>query len=172
MPFQINARTFLVTVLALVCYPVVGARAETQFTDAKGAYCKDHSKEGFSDWVCPGPGGYAIKFTDEGNMVSLTIAPARSIDDAQATAQWPGANKAFGDKVEWIVRDGEPKAAIIRTWRRKSVEDTTEVQELSVFAINSDVVCSYAAVNARHAHANEEAAAQADRAADWRCPKK
>jgi hypothetical protein len=33
------------------------------------------------------------------------------------------------------MRGGLPRAAVIRTWRRKDGDDESELQELSVFAI-------------------------------------
>jgi hypothetical protein len=82
------------------------ALADTVFTPASGPKCKEESKEGFGQWTCPGPAGYAVRFADEGNIVSLTIARARAIENAPSTAQWRGADKAFGDKVQWVMRGG------------------------------------------------------------------
>lgn len=147
----------------------VAVHAETLFSDANGPKCQDHSKPEFGDWTCPGPGGYAVRFTDEGNIVSLTFAPARSIRKVEPTAHWLGANKVFGDKVEWIVRAGVPRAAVIRTWRRKDVDDTTEIQELAVFTVDRAGACAFSAVDVHHPKANETAAAQAEQAADRQC---
>ena len=148
------------------------ALADTVFTPASGPKCKDESKEGFGLWTCPGPAGYAVRFSDEGNVVALTIAPARSIDKALPTAQWRGASKAFGDKVQWVMRGGVPRAAVIRTWRRKDGDDESEVQELSVFAIDRARACAYGAVDIHRPRVNDAALAQAEQAAERRCPKK
>ena len=148
------------------------AFGQTPFTPATGPVCKDQSKEGFGLWTCPGPAGYVVRFADEGNIVSLTIAPRRSIDNVQGpTAQWRGAGKAFGDKVQWIMRAGVPKAAVIRTWSRIG-DDEREVQELSVFAINGEKACLFGAVEIHTDKANEAALARAGQAADSRCPEK
>ena len=148
------------------------AFGQTPFTPATGPACKDQSKEGFGLWTCPGPAGYVVRFADEGNIVSLTIAPRRSIDNVQGpTAQWRGAGKAFGDKVQWIMRAGVPKAAVIRTWSRIG-DDEREVQELSVFAINGEKACLFGAVEIHTDKANEAALARAGQAADSRCPEK
>ncbi|OAF05889.1 hypothetical protein AYJ54_02875 [Bradyrhizobium centrolobii] len=161
----------LATVLAIA--GADGAFGETKFTPASGPGCKDESKDELGLWTCPGPAGYAVRFADEGNIVSLTIAPRRSIEKQQGpTAQWRGAGKAFGDKVQWIMRTGVPKAAVIRTWRRPEGDDESEIQELSVFAINGERACLYAAIDIRADKANEAALARAEQAADSRCPEK
>lgn len=162
---------------AAVVIPVLSllassALADTVFTPASGPRCKDQSTEGFGQWTCPGPAGYAVRFADEGNIVALTIARARSIDKAPPTAQWRGAGKAFGDKVQWILRGGVPRAAVIRTWRRKDGDDEGEVQELSVIAIDGARACAYGAVSIHKPQANDAALALANEAAEERCPKK
>jgi hypothetical protein len=147
------------------------ALADTVFTPASGPKCKDESKEGFGQWTCPGPAGYAVRFADEGNVVSLTIARARAIEKAPSTAQWRGADKAFGDKVQWVMRGGTPRAAVIRTWRRKG-DDEGELQELSVFAIDRGRACAYGAVDIHKPQANDAALVLANEAAESRCSKK
>lgn len=62
------------------------ALANTIITPANGAKCKDEPDEHISSWTCPGPAGYAVQFWEEGNIVALTIAPARSIHKAPMTA--------------------------------------------------------------------------------------
>jgi hypothetical protein len=88
------------------------------------------------------------------------------------TARWRGAGKVFGDKMQWIMRAGVPKAAVIRTWRRPEGNEDGEIQELSVFAINSEKTCLYAAIEIHADKANEAALARAEQAADARCPDK
>jgi hypothetical protein len=159
----------LAAVLAMVA--VGSALADTTFTAASGPKCKDESKPGFDLWTCPGPAGYAVRFADEGNMVSLTLAPSGSIAKAGPTAQWRGAGKAFGGKVQWIIRGGVARAAVIRTWRRPD-EEEREIQELSIFTIDGLKACAYAAIDIHVAYANEAALARAEKAADSRCPKR
>ncbi|SFO16571.1 hypothetical protein SAMN05216330_10247 [Bradyrhizobium sp. Ghvi] len=163
----------MIAVVATLTLAAAGtASAQTLFTPAKGPACKDQSKEFFGSWTCPGPAGYVVRFFDEGNVVSLTIAPRRSIEKLQApTAQWRGADKVFGDKVQWIMRAGVPKAAVIRTWSRVG-DDEREVQELSVFAINGEKACLFGAVEIHTDKANDVALARAEQAADSRCPEK
>jgi hypothetical protein len=159
----------LAAVLAMVA--VGSALADATFTAARGSKCKDESKPEFGLWTCPGPAGYTARFADEGNMVSLTLAPSGSIAKAGPTAQWRGAGKAFGDKVQWIMRDGVPRAAVIRTWRRAD-DDEREIEELSVFGIDGKRACTIAAVDIHQARANEVALAEAEEAAGSRCPEK
>jgi hypothetical protein len=159
-------------VVPLLSLLVGSALAGTVFTPASGPKCKDESKEGVGLWTCPGPAGYAVRFADEGNMVALTIARARSINKAPSTAQWRGAGNAFGGKMQWVMRGGVPRAAVIRTWRRKDGDDKSEIQELSVFAIDGARACAYGAVDIRRPRANDAALALAKQAAEWRCSKK
>ncbi|WP_314963020.1 hypothetical protein [Bradyrhizobium cosmicum] len=148
------------------------ASGQTPFTPATGPACKDESGDGLSVWTCPGPAGYVIRFADEGNIVSLTIAPRRSIEKlVKPTAQWRGAGQVFGDKVQWIMRSGVPKAAVIRTWSRVG-DDERDVQELSVFAINGEKACLFDAVEIHTDKANKAALARAEQAANSRCPGK
>jgi hypothetical protein len=147
------------------------ALADTVFTPASGPKCKDESMGDFGVWTCPGPSGYAVRFADEGNVVALTIAHARSIEKAPPTAQWQGADKAFGNRLQWIMRGGVPRAAVIRTWRRKN-DDGGVIQELSVFAIDGARACSYAAVDIHRPRAYHAALAQAAQAAERGCSKK
>jgi hypothetical protein len=158
--------------LAAVLTMLVGgsALADTTFTSASGPKCKVESKPEFALWTCPGPAGYAVRFADEGNIVSLTLAPSGSIANAAPTAQWRGAGNAFGDKVQWILRGGVPRAAVIRSWRRD--DDEREIQELSVFVIDGKRACPFGAVDIREAEANDLALAKAEEAAGRRCPGK
>ena len=166
-------RRLIVFAAALATAWAGGAFGQTQFTPATGPGCKDQSKEGFGLWTCPGPAGYVVRFADEGNIVSLTIAPKRAIEKRRGpTAQWRGAGKVFGDKMQWIMRDGVPRAAVIRTWRRPEGSDDGEVQELSVFAINGETACLFGAIEIHADKANEAALARAEQAANSRCPEK
>jgi hypothetical protein len=94
-----------------------------------------------------------MRFADEGNVVSVTLAPSALIAKAKPTAQWRGAGKAFGQTVQWIIRGGVPRAAVIRTWQRPD-DDEREIQELLVFAIDGPKACAYAAIDIHLAKAN------------------
>jgi hypothetical protein len=69
-------------------------------------------------WRCPGPAGYVVEFSDEGNIVGIGFAkgPLRG-PQIESTASWRGSGKIFGDKLQWVMQDGRPGAAIIRVWR-------------------------------------------------------
>ena len=164
-------RKGLAFAIALGITGIGSVSAETKFTPATGPACKDESKDEFGLWTCPGPAGYVARFADEGNIVSLTIAPRRAIEKVSGpTAQWRGAGKAFGDKVQWIMQAGVPKAAIIRTWRRD--DDEKEIQELSIFAISGAKACLSGAVEIHTDKVNDAALARAEQAADSGCPEK
>jgi len=163
-------RLMIASATALALAGAGSAFGQTPFTPATGPACKDQSREGFGLWTCPGPAGYVVRFADEGNIVSLTIAPRRAIEKVQGpTAQWRGAGKAFGDKVQWIMRAGVPRAAVIRTWSRVG-DDEREIQQLSVFAIDGEKACLVGAVEIHTDNANAAALARAEQAADSRCP--
>jgi hypothetical protein len=74
--------------------------------------------------------------------------------------------------MQWVVRDGAPKAAVIRIWRRQSPQDDSEIQELAVFAINQRIVCRFANIDIHRPNANDVAAREAEVAAAWSCPEK
>jgi hypothetical protein len=103
----------LTAVLAMVA--IGSALADTTFTAASGPKCKDTSKPEFGLWICPGPAGYAAQFADEGNMVSLTLAPSGSIAKAGPTAQWRGAGirrQSAVDHARWRSKSrGDPDSA-------------------------------------------------------------
>jgi hypothetical protein len=150
---------------------VHGALAQTKFTPATGPSCKDESTDELGLWTCPGPAGYVVSFADEGNIVSITIAPRSAIEKVSGpTAQWRGAGKSFGEKVQWIMRGGVPRAAVIRTWR--TVDDAKELQELSVFAISGAKACLVGSVDVHADKANDAALARAQQAANSGCPRK
>jgi hypothetical protein len=98
------------------------------------------------------------------------LAPSGSIAKAGPTAQWRGAGKAFGDKVQWVIHGGVPRAAVIRTWRHPDNEER-EIQEFSVFAIDGRKAFAYAAIAIHVAQANGAALASAEAAAGSGRPK-
>ena len=54
---------------------------------------------------------------------------------SKSTANWRGSGKVFGDKLQWVMQDGRPGAAIIPVRRVNITKDGAEreVQELKVF---------------------------------------
>ncbi len=165
-------RRELAIAIALGISGVHGAVAKTKFTPATGPACKDVSTNELGLWTCPGPAGYVVSFADEGNIVSVTIAPRSAIEKVSGpTAQWRGAGKSFGEKVQWIMRAGVPRAAVIRTWRQVG-EDEKELQELSVFAIDGTKACLVGSVDVHADKANDAALARAHQAANAGCPRR
>jgi hypothetical protein len=167
-------RSGFVTLLITVA-TITSAAASSVFAPTSGRSCPGTSKLEFNIWRCPGPGGYVAEFSDEGNIVSFAIAraPLRG-RTLTPTATFRGSGKVFGDKLEWIVDNGRPTAAILRTWRVDASDDGVEkeIQELLVFKVEPDKTCRYAAVNARQPMANELAAKQAADAAEGHCAEK
>ena len=165
-------RRKLAVVIVLGISGFHGALAQSKFTPATGPACKDESTDELGLWTCPGPAGYVVSFADEGNIVSVTIAPRSAIEKVSGpTAQWRGAGKSFGDKVQWIMRAGVPRAAVIRTWRRVG-KNEKELQELSVFAISGANACLIASIDVHADKANDAALARAQQAANAGCPRK
>jgi hypothetical protein len=154
---------------------VTGATAGHVFTPTSGSSCSGSSKPQFNIWRCPGPGGFFAEYADEGNMVAVAIASkASSRRGAAATVSFRGSGKVFGDKLQWLVEDGKPQAAILRIWRTETSEEgaESEVQELIVFKVQSASACQYAVVKASQPPANELAVARALEASSATCPEK
>ena len=154
---------------------VTGATAGHVFTPTSGSSCSGSSKPQFNIWRCPGPGGFFAEYADEGNMVAVAIASkASSRRGAAATVSFRGSGKVFGDKLQWLVEDGKPQAAILRIWRTETTKEgaESEVQELIVFKVRSASACQYAVVKASQPSANELAVARALEASSATCPEK
>ena len=154
---------------------VTSATAGHVFTPTSGSSCSRSSKPQFNVWRCPGPGGFFAEYADEGNMVAVAIASkASSRRGAAATVSFRGSGKVFGDKLQWLVEDGKPQAAILRIWRTETTKEgaESEVQELIVFKVQSASACQYAVVKASQPSANELAVARALEASSATCPEK
>lgn len=158
--------------LAILAGPV---QADVIYTPTNGASCRDYSKPEFGHWVCPGPGGYAVSFSDEGNLAGLAIGP-RSLTPYKLAhvSQFRGANRVFGDKLEWHVANGRPHSAVLRVWKvsEKETDNERELQELEVYAIGGGKPCLVAVVDAAQPDANAKAAAYAEDAAHTACARK
>lgn len=65
-------RAVAVAGLVGVAMPVAQAAQETYvYTPTHGVSCSDRSRESFSQWRCPGPGGYVAEYVDEGNVAGI-----------------------------------------------------------------------------------------------------
>lgn len=157
----------LAVAAVIVALSVVAARADVVYTPTSGPACRDASRDGIGDWTCPGPAGYAVRFMDEGNIAAIAIGPRRGISQMKNTTQFRGAGHVFGDKMQWLVVDGKPRAAVLRTWRLDDAE--REQQKLDVYAIDRDAVCVVESINVKTRAANERALARAADAAQSGC---
>jgi hypothetical protein len=151
------------------------AHADVVYTPTNGPTCRDYSKQYMSDWICPGPGGMVARFTDEGNMASVTIGRGPRADGRLDHAStFRGSGDVFGKKLEWHLVDGVPRSAVLRVFQVDTTKDGEErqVQKLEVYAINNKVTCLFAAVDASQPNANAKAGAHADNATRWFCTEK
>jgi len=108
-------------------------------------------------------------------MVGIGFARTRLRgSDIQAAANWRGTGKVFGDKVQWVMQDGKPGAAIIRIWRAEGSEEGSnqEIQELAVFKLGEPRACQYAAVDIKQPSANEVAEKYAVESLTRNCPER
>jgi len=156
--------------LSIFATPV---QADVIYTPTMGAVCRDYSKPQFGHWVCPGPGGYAVGFSDEGNMAGVAIGLRSSAPyKLKNVSQFRGAKKVFGDKLEWHVVNGMPKSAVLRVWKLTDsgeADSEREVQQLEVYAIDGGKPCLFSTVDAAQPGANAKAAAFAEEATHARC---
>jgi hypothetical protein len=162
------SRGYLTAAAAILLLTSAVADAGVIYTPTKGPTCHDYSRPEFGDWACPGPGGYAARFTDEGNLVSISIGPRSRVRDMAGT-QMRGAGKVFGDKIEWHVFDGVPRSAVLRIWALD--ENEKEVQTLEVFLLEPHRTCSFGSIDARRPGANALASERAEDAVHSACPR-
>jgi hypothetical protein len=155
-----------VTASALLLLSITPSPAAVIYTPTNGPTCHDFSKPEFGDWTCSGPGGYVARFTDEGNIATVSIGPGPRAKHRLA-AQVRGSGKVFGDKIEWHVVSGVPKSAVLRMWYRDEAE--REMQTLEVFLIQSDRTCSFGSIDASRPSANALAAERAEYATRSDC---
>ncbi|MDF0498167.1 hypothetical protein [Bradyrhizobium yuanmingense] len=137
------------------------------YTPANGSSCVDASRENFGSWTCPGPGGYRIDFSDEGNIAGVAIRPSRAA--RREGYAFRGAGTVFGDRVEWILTNGVPEAAILRIWRAEG--DDGIVQELIVLKVTPAGSCRIASVSTKRPDANDLAREEASHASQRSCDK-
>lgn len=173
MKTRMTSRRFARIVACVLASFSAPACADVIYTPTNGPTCRDHSREHMGEWICPGPGGAAAYFADEGNMAAVVLGTRSGAKDVLGSSwQFRGAGKVFGDKIEWHVVDGRPRAAVLRVWRTDTAADGTdkELQELAVFAINQKQSCFMTAVPARQANANSIASKEAERVSGLACP--
>ena len=156
----------LVAILAVLS--TTASRADVVYTATSGPTCRDASRGSLGEWACLGPAGYVVRFLDEGNIAAVAIGPRRRVNSRmENTSQFRGAGRVFGDKMQWLVIGGKPRAAVLRTWRLDDAE--REQQQLDVYAIDGDVACIVESINVKTPSANEQALARATAAAQSGC---
>ena len=127
------------------------------YTRTSGKGCVDQSRALAGAWSCPGPGGHSAEFFDDGNVAGFGIRlPGER--SARSPYVWRGAEKVFGDRVEWRFDEGRPTSAVLRIWRTASDDDGRErnVSELVVFRIGAKP-CRISSIDAGQRGANEAA---------------
>jgi hypothetical protein len=150
---------------ALSC-PAVAA--ESVYTDAIGKACADTGDSQGAMSRCPGPAGYAVVFTDEGNVVDARFGP-RGHEKNLGGLQWSGGVDA--KKVEWRIEGGHPVAAIFRL-SKMNPETAQSHGFLAVARVTAQGGCLIEMVDAASSSANENARRVADaRAGSFVCPK-
>lgn len=148
---------------------------EFSYSATSGPMCATiRSKRELSSWRCPGPAGYSALFHDLGNMVAVEFgSTGREKAIVEDGLMWQGAEKCFGDKVEWRLTNGKPYAAIVRIWRQDVDEEANRplaVEELLIIKVSSQGACRVGAVDGKHPDANTVARETADsQAATFRC---
>jgi hypothetical protein len=145
--------------------------AESVYTEAEKGCLDIGDKRAEQQGVmlrCKGPAGYAVVFTDEGNVVDARFGP-RGREKNIGGLQWTGAIDA--KKVEWRMEDGHPVAAIFRI--SKMNPETSESRlYLAVAKVTAKGGCLIDLVDARATDANSNARNVADtRAGAHSCAK-
>ncbi|MGY3694566.1 hypothetical protein ACVIGA_004646 [Bradyrhizobium sp. USDA 3240] len=162
-------RSFAIAVACLLAAGSALAGERSVYTPTKGPKCIDGSRKYEDDWSCPGPAGYAVEFSDEGNLAAVSIRPSGR--KAGASYVFRGRGRIFGDVVDWRLVDDTPTSAVLRVWRAVIQTDgaETEIQELAVFKVTPQEFCRVASVDARQPAANEAARRLASEAAGMPC---
>jgi len=150
--WQIGATAWLAAIAGAAAYASEGA-----YTPTHGPSCVGRSWVEFETWRCPGPSGYVVEYTDEGNLAGIAIWAPTGKRQVPSATSWRGSGKVFGDRLEWRLDGGQPKAAILRIWR---VDTATqggehEVEELILLKTLPAGACRVASIKARQAGANE-----------------
>lgn len=162
----------LVLALSAASVATAANAGDFTYTLTRGPACADikHSQP-IAAWRCHGPAGYGASFFDEGNTVSVAFGPfGREEPLINNDLMWRGADKVFGDKLEWRMEDGKPYAAILRVWRIDAdAYGEPAVQGLLVAKVTPSGSCKIGVVNAERPDANAAARKLADTAPAFRC---
>lgn len=169
------ARIIAVSVL-IASFSISGAGAvEFSYSATSGPTCATiRSKREFNSWRCSEPAVFRALFHDLGNMVAVEFGPTgREKAIVEDGLMWQGAEKSFGDKVEWRLTNGKPYAAIVRIWRQDVDEEANRalaVEEFLIIKVSSQGACRVGVVDGKHPDANTVARETADtQAATFSC---
>ena len=143
-------------ILTVVTTLIVGSAqaAESAYSTTSGSACANiRLKREFNSWRCRGPAGYSARFYDQGNMVAVEFGPTgKEKALVEEGLMWQGADRAFGDKIEWRMTRGKPYAAILRISRNDADADTGEsrtVEELLVVKVSPLGACRIGVVDGK-----------------------
>jgi hypothetical protein len=144
---------------------------------AKGDTCRttrmdaDRAAEE-SEWRCPGPAGYSLKYNDVTTRGGITIG-FRGKDLADESLTWAPAISGIGSRVEWRLQDGVPVAAIVGRWRQgdeQNGSNESAIEELLVIKVTPTSACAIAIIGALSPQAMVAAREHAELdAANFRC---
>jgi hypothetical protein len=173
-------------IFSISCISMAGA-TDASATDAlvmpaSGDACKstrmdaEHAAEE-SEWRCPGPNGFSLRYDDSTMRVSITIGyrgkDLVGNDSVNDDLIWEPGASGIASRVEWRLRNGMPIAAIIGRWRRPDEANGStdaDVEELMIVKITPTSACTVAVIGALQPQAMAAAREVADRkAASFRC---
>lgn len=169
---------FALCALLVVSFSISAVHAaEPLVMAAKGETCKstemdaDHAREE-SEWRCPGPGGYSLKYYDFTTQGGIIIG-FRGKDLPGEGLSWAPANTGIASRAEWRMQNGSPVALIVGRWRNTDDETgaiNSAVEELVVIKVAATGTCTVAVIGALAPQAMALAREQADqRSANFRC---
>jgi hypothetical protein len=122
-------RTLFAVVLLALCAEPAWCD-ETRFSDTRGSSCQVSIAEDVSETTCAGPDGYVSLVTHREEMLMVDFLQreyrTKVRDDASASLRWRGAGVLQHDRIEWLIKNGKPFAAIIRVVSFSASENVQE----------------------------------------------
>jgi hypothetical protein len=173
--------TLFTLLFAISCVSMAGA-TEAVVMPSGGDACKntrmdaEHAAEE-SEWRCPGPNGFSLRYNDSTMRVGITISyrgkDLVGNDQVSDDLIWAPGASGIASRVEWRLRNGMPIAAIIGRWRRPDEANGAiyaDVEELMIVKITPTSACTVAVIGALQPQAMAAARELADRkATSFRC---
>jgi hypothetical protein len=159
---------FAVVLLALCAGPITARSEEMRFSSTRGSSCQVSVSADVSETTCAGPDGYVSLVTQREEMLTVDFLQrerrTKARDDASASLRWRGAGALQRDRIEWLIRNGKPFAAIIRVVSFSTAENVQE--QFLIAKVTPGGSCEIGRVQAldegAHATARNLAASQAD----------